>query len=174
MHRRCGAWESDPPRPARRAGALPESELRRIGSQERSCTSTSRWTLRSDRSASAVPPPGQELLRTVRPAGIEPARPGYQPEQGNHPVQSRFGAGRENRTHLVLLVGQMHSQSTSPAVSRVCRRPRRPLAGPSCRRGLVGVSGLEPPLSYSRSTRFRQTNLHPDTSSIPMSPITVA
>src|SRR5688500_19447953 len=68
---RCGAWGSNPPDPARRAGALPESELRvrralggraLVGSQERTCTSMSRWTPRSERGAYSIPPPGQERI----------------------------------------------------------------------------------------------------------------
>src|SRR4051812_39522565 len=94
----CGAWGSNPPEPARRAGALPESELRVLPCVGGAAVSRTRSGLHIGEPRLPNRPTPMCLRMRVRAPGIEPGRGAYKapwPDQGH----ARTGTGRGSRTH---------------------------------------------------------------------------
>ena len=147
----CGAWGSNPPGPACRAGDLARDRAPRREESGGAAVNRTRFELLIRERRSPYRPAPSVVSEVVARRGVAP------PRLLGH---CGLNAARLLFRHLAVIVRAVRDVRIE--LTWICvwgrRAPRVLVPRSSCR---VGVSGLEPPVSRSRSARFRQTKLHP-------------
>lgn len=149
----CGAWGSNPPDPACRAGALPESELRIL------------WGGRESNTGRA--PYQRAQVRPYRPApgprGVLPARETSVDHRGIEPSpQALIRRRRSTRSLWSAVRGQGIEPVRYLGVGQAPSPAGSPRVSPSCICHVVEVAGFEPTIPASRTRCLSQIRPHLD------------